>query len=160
MHATPSLAHAASRSEAILPEILQVDQSVTAACTQAGDFVRDFFSRGPMAEENKSPSDDASLHELYYRMEASIQTVAQLRSSSYAEVRQKRTLSEALRPHRALLSDWLAAIGESVDEDMRLLHLKPTRVVSTGQGGWLGWALTPWKQRSDDAPVERVPMRA
>ena len=160
MPAVRLLADAVPHSEAVLPEMLQVDQSVTAACTQAGDLVRDFFSRGAAAQEHEAPLDDATLDGLFHKMEASIQSVAQLRASSYAEVRQKRTLSETLRPYRSVLSDWLAAIGESVDEDMRLLQVKPARVASSGQGGWLGWALTPWKQRSDDPPAEPTQMRA
>ena len=59
MHAVRSLADAVPHSEVVLPETLQVDQSVTAACTQAGDLVRDFFSQGPAAQEHEAPSDDA-----------------------------------------------------------------------------------------------------
>ena len=159
MHAIQVLAADVPRSEVALPDVLQADQSLTAACAQAGDLVRDFFSRGSTIEDNQEPFDDASLDELLHRMEVSIQSVAQLRSSSYAEVRQKRFLSETLRPHRSVLSDCLAAIGESVDEDMRCLQAKPTRVASSGQGGWLGWAL-PWKQRSEETPAEPARMRA
>ena len=130
------------------------DHGVAAACARAARLIKDYFSRG--AHHGREDADaicEEALSHLLDDVEAAVARVAAVRASTLDEIAHKRALQELLRPHRNVLSDYLAIVGKSIDCDLHRLLASETRSQAAGQGGWLGWALQSWK---GPRPVEVV----